>query len=326
MNARFKDIPIIQQHLGLSYKSNSKSKNEPALLTELSKISDTELSNMESRLKSNQKITFSEIFNDPVGQTLLTHFLDLKEPHNSDYIKLLNDIKIFQQLSTQKARINAAFTLLKQFYLDIKQKQQNSNNNTKVYMKHFAILKNKITICDVGEDNHEHDLACCHKYYCNTNINANLFDEMMNDLINDLESNGFVQFCNSQYYQDWLKYQCMKLKYNSNSKIKQEPTDFMYWSKLGSSKFGMIYACEKKDCSKLYAIKLMDKKRIFNVKALDNILSRHSLLMDIDCEFILRLNYTFMDYKNFYFVCDLAIGEHLKSALTLSRVFFLLYT
>ena len=322
------DIRSIQTYLGLTQQHDFKEDNQNTLFHQLSKVTDIEISQIESTLKNDNELTFDALTKDSVGKTLFTHFLQLEERNFK--IILLDQIRIYQKLSSHKAQINIAFILLNQLLSD-----KTHTTGVHIVAKHCLTLKNKILLCqdsdndndnDDNDDNksdkdakHRHTLACCHKYYYNENINGNLFDAMGNDLQNDLKSDAFIRFCKSEYYQHWLKYKCIKIDYNNkiyDNKLDLSVNDFICNGDIGCGKFGLIQVCEKKDCSKLYAIKIIDKKRVFKENALNLILSRKSLLMNINSHFVARLNYNFMDNKNLYFVTDLTIGLDLKYHLT----------
>ncbi len=62
---------------------------------------------------------------------------------------------------------------------------------------------------------------------------------------------------------------------------------------IGKSQYGMVWRAVKKSNKREYAVKVMDKATIFNLRSVDCILNEHKLLMSIRSPFIVNIHYAF---------------------------------
>lgn len=62
---------------------------------------------------------------------------------------------------------------------------------------------------------------------------------------------------------------------------------------IGKSQYGMVWKAIKKSNKREYAVKVMDKATIFNLRSVDCILNEHKILMSIRSPFIVNIHYAF---------------------------------
>eukprot|EP01084_Bolivina_argentea_P012158 22776_1 len=97
--------------------------------------------------------------------------------------------------------------------------------------------------------------------------------------------------------------------------------DFQQIRMLGRSAFGCVYACKKKDSGTLYAMKQINKKRVWATQSAETIISERNFLSDMDSVFVTTLKYAFMDNEMLYLIIDLMIGGDLQYHLNNDRTF-----
>jgi serine/threonine protein kinase len=62
---------------------------------------------------------------------------------------------------------------------------------------------------------------------------------------------------------------------------------------IGKSRYGMVWRAVKKSNKREYAVKVMDKAFIFNLRSVDCILNEHNILCSIRSPFIVNIHYAF---------------------------------
>eukprot|EP00466_Bigelowiella_natans_P015523 jgi/Bigna1/85404/estExt_fgenesh1_pg.C_40007 len=89
--------------------------------------------------------------------------------------------------------------------------------------------------------------------------------------------------------------------------------DFEVFRVLGRGGFGSVKACRKRNCGNLYAMKIINKKRVKVKKALRNVMEeRHVLVKISGSPFITNLKYALQDEEDLFFIMDLMLGGDLK--------------
>jgi len=82
--------------------------------------------------------------------------------------------------------------------------------------------------------------------------------------------------------------------------------DFEVFRVLGRGGFGSVKACRKRNCGNLYAMKIINKKRVKVKKALRNVMEeRHVLVKISGSPFITNLKYALQDEEDLFFIMDL---------------------
>eukprot|EP01084_Bolivina_argentea_P012159 22784_1 len=142
----------------------------------------------------------------------------------------------------------------------------------------------------------------------------NIFDEIAQEVYNDLRLDVFPRFCRSHLYQMYLR--CKSIEQSSIT-----VRDFHQMRMLGRGAFGCVNACKKKDTGKLYAMKQINKKRVSATESAETIMSERNFLSDMDSVFVTTLKYAFMDDQTLYLILDLMIGGDLKFHLNNDKTF-----
>ena len=105
---------------------------------------------------------------------------------------------------------------------------------------------------------------------------------------------------------------------SSDHKMEKEPTEFEYMELLGSGSYGRVVRVrDKKDPSKLYAMKIMDKQQIANVhgrKHLSRCKRERKWLVELGCgrsdqpqhPYLVRLEYEMNTKNRVYLILELA--------------------
>ena len=88
--------------------------------------------------------------------------------------------------------------------------------------------------------------------------------------------------------------------------------DFFVMRVLGRGGFGLVNACKKGTSGKLYAMKVMNKKRIKIKKSETLILNERRALSKVDSPFIVNLKYCFHSKDDVFLVLDLMTGGDLS--------------
>jgi beta-adrenergic-receptor kinase len=88
--------------------------------------------------------------------------------------------------------------------------------------------------------------------------------------------------------------------------------DFFVMRVLGRGGFGLVNACKKGTSGKLYAMKVMNKKRIKIKKSEQLILNERRALSKVDSPFVVNLKYCFHSKDDVFLVLDLMTGGDLS--------------
>jgi serine/threonine protein kinase len=77
---------------------------------------------------------------------------------------------------------------------------------------------------------------------------------------------------------------------------------------LGKGSFGEVYLAEKKSTKKMYAIKVLEKDRIFNQNLVRYAKTERNVLSIMNHPFIVKLNFAFQTDKKLFLVMDFCSG------------------
>ncbi len=145
-------------------------------------------------------------------------------------------------------------------------------------------------------------------------FDLSLFDEVRQQILNDLKLDVFPRFLKSKMFGMYLR--CKSLE--------QKPIDmgcFHQMRTLGRGAFGSVNACKKKDSGKLYAMKQIDKKRVQATDSVRSLIAEKEFLSKMDSIFVTSLKYAFMDEERLYLIMDLMTGGDLKYHLNHDGIF-----
>ena len=96
----------------------------------------------------------------------------------------------------------------------------------------------------------------------------------------------------------------------THKKVKLE--DFKFIRLIGIGSYGKIYVASKKSSNKLYAIKILNKKNIYNPTEKQNIRTERAVLAKLNHPFIMKLYYAFQTKGSLYFITEFMHGGELN--------------
>ena len=97
---------------------------------------------------------------------------------------------------------------------------------------------------------------------------------------------------------------------STHKKVKLE--DFEFIRLIGIGSYGKIYVASKKSSKKLYAIKILNKKNIYNPNERQNIRTERTVLAKLNHPFIMKLYYAFQTKRSLYFITQFMHGGELN--------------
>lgn len=87
--------------------------------------------------------------------------------------------------------------------------------------------------------------------------------------------------------------------------------DFNIRCVVGKGSFGKVLLVEKKDTKKVYAMKVLNKKKILSGNELEHTKAEKNILQRLCHPFLVNLNYSFQTPENLYFIMDYVNGGEL---------------
>mmetsp|Transcript_28016 Transcript_28016/g.44065 ORF Transcript_28016/g.44065 Transcript_28016/m.44065 type:complete len:685 (+) Transcript_28016:193-2247(+) len=142
----------------------------------------------------------------------------------------------------------------------------------------------------------------------------NLFDSAEVIVAEQVREKHWAGFEGSEYYTKMLNFLWFQDK-----KVVEE--DFFVMRVLGRGGFGLVTACKKGTSGKLYAMKVMNKKRIKIKKAEKLTLNEQKCLADVDSPFVVKLSYSFQSKTDVFLILDLMTGGDLSFHLSMKGRF-----
>jgi len=142
----------------------------------------------------------------------------------------------------------------------------------------------------------------------------NLFDCAEVIVAENVREKHWAGFEGSEYYTKLLNFLWIQDK-----KVVEE--DFFVMRVLGRGGFGLVTACKKGTSGKLYAMKVMNKKRIKIKKAEKLTLNEQKCLADVNSPFVVKLSYSFQSKTDVFLILDLMTGGDLSFHLSLKGRF-----
>eukprot|EP00545_Synedropsis_sp_CCMP1620_P011316 CAMPEP_0119004162 /NCGR_PEP_ID=MMETSP1176-20130426/987_1 /TAXON_ID=265551 /ORGANISM="Synedropsis recta cf, Strain CCMP1620" /LENGTH=684 /DNA_ID=CAMNT_0006955841 /DNA_START=247 /DNA_END=2301 /DNA_ORIENTATION=+ len=110
-----------------------------------------------------------------------------------------------------------------------------------------------------------------------------------------LESDQYIKLMHFLWYQD----------------RRVSPEDFFVMRVLGRGGFGLVTACKKGTSGKLYAMKVMNKRRIKMKKSEQLTLNERAALAAVESPFVVNLKYSFHSKDDVFLILDLMTGGDL---------------
>jgi len=244
------------------------------LWKELQKTDDT--SELEQKLSGEKQLTFENIFfKEPVGYHLMKSFL-INE-HSVDKAVFLSDVEVFKTLQDPRAREQVAHKIFDRFCAPQKEEEiwnpASRSKGMSVFEKTTEEENNEEKNEEkrgpkTGTEGNEEDDTDPLKYRMsllteNTNtigvygrpieklkkrvdedaiISKDVFNEVAEEVINDLRLDVFPRFTKSKWYHMYLRCQAYIEEKSQTVSVR----DFHQMRMLGRGAFGCVNACKKK--------------------------------------------------------------------------------
>jgi hypothetical protein len=132
------------------------------------------------------------------------------------------------------------------------------------------------------------------------------------DLFDKLE---FIVFCSLRTaHQDSFRASNYYTEYINFIMLSTKPLtidDFTLFRVLGRGGFGVVNGCKHSHTGKLYAMKVMERKRIKAMRAEMLVLTERNTMLMLDSPFIVGLKYAFTTPTELYLILDLMLGGDL---------------
>ena len=105
------------------------------------------------------------------------------------------------------------------------------------------------------------------------------------------------------------------------TKTKITPNDFICLGQIGKGSFGEVFLVKKIENSKLFAMKVLSKEKIFNQNLLKYAITERNVLSVSDHPFIVKLNYAFQTSSKLFLILDYCINGDLSKHLYYEKRF-----
>jgi len=137
--------------------------------------------------------------------------------------------------------------------------------------------------------------------------------DLLDDTIFDSAERAVMESLRREYWADFQQSpEFIKLKhflwYQDRPVV---PDDFFVMRVLGRGGFGLVTACKKGTSGKLYAMKVMNKRRIKMRRAEQLTLNERQALAAVESSFVVNLKYSFHSKDDVYLILDLMTGGDL---------------
>ena len=126
-----------------------------------------------------------------------------------------------------------------------------------------------------------------------------LFDTILQEVLDDLRLDVFPRFIRSHYYQTYIRCKAMET-------TKVTIDDFTSVYRLGKGAFGLVHACKKNNCNVMYAMKQMSKRRIQETHSLATVMQERDYLAMMTSKFVTSLKYAIHDNNTIYLMLSAA--------------------
>lgn len=132
----------------------------------------------------------------------------------------------------------------------------------------------------------------------------NLFDKLDSIIFSYLKETHWETFKNSE---DYVKY----FNFLTLSERPVTENDFALYRVLGRGGFGVVNGCKKCQTGQLYAMKVLDRRRIKFKKAETLCMTERNILISIDSPFVVCMKYAFATPSELFLILDLMVGGDL---------------
>lgn len=132
-----------------------------------------------------------------------------------------------------------------------------------------------------------------------------LFDLMERIVFEQLKEQHFTSFLAASQFHDYLQYCQISTR-------PVTPEDFTLMRTLGRGGFGIVSGCQRKQTAKVYAQKVMNKKRVKSKRSEVLCMNEREILALVDSPFVVCLRYSFHTPADLYLILDLMSGGDLR--------------
>mmetsp|Transcript_25427 Transcript_25427/g.70228 ORF Transcript_25427/g.70228 Transcript_25427/m.70228 type:complete len:808 (+) Transcript_25427:529-2952(+) len=137
--------------------------------------------------------------------------------------------------------------------------------------------------------------------------------DALHDALFDKAETVVMESLRREYWQDFLhseEFQKVRnfLWYQDRPTV---PDDFYIMRVLGRGGFGLVNACKKGTSGKLYAMKMMNKRRIKMKKSEQLAKNEREAMAAVESSFVVNLKYSFHSKDDVYLILDLMTGGDL---------------
>jgi hypothetical protein len=133
---------------------------------------------------------------------------------------------------------------------------------------------------------------------------VDLFDELDTIVFSFLAHNYFEGFQESEFNMKYHGFCCL-----AETSLTED--DFSLFRVLGRGGFGLVNGCKKCTSGKLFAMKVMDKRRVKLKKSENLCVNERNILAMVDSPFIVNLKYSFSTGTELFLILDLMTGGDL---------------
>ena len=141
-----------------------------------------------------------------------------------------------------------------------------------------------------------------------------LFEKLEAAVMHSLLAEVQEKFVACHLYEKMLQF-----LYLQEAKVDED--DFALFRVLGRGGFGMVNGCKKCTSGKLYAMKVMNKKRVKIKKSEQLTLNERVALAAVESPFVVNLKYAFTSEMDLFLIMDLMTGGDLSFHLAQKRRF-----
>ena len=191
-----------------------------------------------------------------------------------------------------------------------------SGSSVEDLFNEFDFLEEALTDVYDKRTKHVKKTASAHGLLYETKkLPVQLFDYLQAVVLEKTRRLHFNDFLESD---DFFKF----LQYKILSEQKLGELDFAVFRKLGRGGFGAVYACKRMNTGHLYAMKVMDKRRLKEKHAFKVLKNERLLLEKIDSPFLVCMSYAYLTEKDIVFVLDLMQGGDLQYHIAMRENFW----
>jgi len=143
---------------------------------------------------------------------------------------------------------------------------------------------------------------------------STLFDKLDCCVLDLLKQDPWPKFIESPNYEKMIKFLFMMTK-------PVDEDDFALFRVLGRGGFGLVNGCKKCTSGKLYAMKVMNKKRVKIKRSEQLTLNERVALAAVESPFVVNLKYAFVSDTDVFLILDLMTGGDLSFHLAQKKRF-----